>query len=541
MKLKELIQSISRNEWLIVAAFSVLVMVITAIPPVFGYLNGVQRGLEWTGVQFFAPGDFGVYLSYIEQGRDGMPYMKNVFTTEAAYPVFRPFWFSVGQLAKLAGLSAVAAFHTARLALIPLLLAVTYLAISFFLPKKRDRLAASGILAFGSGLGLYFAPFFADVPSSLSGHEWPIDLWVAESNLFSSMSYSPHFVVSWMLLILAALLMVMSIEGRNIRYGALAGTAGLLLFSFHPFHAPTLFALGFIYLLVAGKFKKKSDLRSWLAYLVFALMSGPAVLYHYLIIRYGDFGQQALDANVCLTPSFWHVIIGFGVVAVAAPFGWWMSKKGKCEIRHVAFLAVWVIVGIALLYSPLTFQRRLLEGLQFPLVLLAVPAIVATYDRLKKSWPFHLPLAMAMMFVVLFLPSSFSAISRNLLVTAENKPPIFYMTEDERAAIEWIEENTSGDSSFLASMSSGYLIAGWSYRHVYVGHWVNSGDIIGKQSDVRRFFTEMDDKERKTFMLGNVLDYVWYGPDEAVIGEFIPGDIFEEVFVSGTTRVYRLK
>ncbi len=541
MTLKSLIKSISWKEWLAVAVAAAVVVAVTAVPPLVGYLVGVQRGLEWNGLQVFAPGDFGVYLSYIEQGRSGTPYMANLFTAEPAYPVFNLFWFSVGQLSWLTGYSALVAFHVARSLLILPLLAVAYLALAYFLPRRSERLAGFLMLAFGSGVGLYFAPFFEGSVQTLTGHEWPIDLWVAEANVFTSMSYSPHFAASWLFFIAAALLLAIALKYGRLRYGAVGGAAALVLFSFHPFHAPTLYLVGLLYLSAARKFRTRDDARSWAAYALFVLVSVPAVLYHYLIIRFGDFGRQALEANVCVTPSPWHVAIGFGVLCVLAPVGLWLARRRGAEIRQVLFPAVWIIAAVVLAYSPLTFQRRLLEGLQFPLVVLAAPAAVMVVRSLRSRIPVASALVACAVFLALMLPSSFAAVTRNVDMYLTDEPPIAYFAADRSAALAWIRDNTSPDAAFLSVMPSGYHVAGWATRRVYAGHWVNSGDIRRKLEEARKFFIEMDDVDRVGFMVGNGLQYVFYGPDERTLGELRESGPFERVFRQGDIEIFRLR
>jgi len=541
MTFRELVKSVSGREWLAIDIVAAIVVALTAIPPLVGWLFGVQRGLEWTGMQAFSPGDLGVYLSYIVQGKAGAPFMINLFTTEATVPVFNILWFSVGQLAWMFSLAPLVAYHAARLILIPVFLAVSYLAISFFLSGRSERFAAFLMLAFGSGLGLYAAPLFFGSASSLGGQEWPIDLWVSEANAFASMSYSPHFVASWLFFLLAVLWLVLAFDSGKVRYGAIAGAAALVLFSFHPFHAPTLYALGFVYLLATRKFRGQEARRSWSAFAIFVALSAPAVLYHYVISTYDTFGREALAANSCLTPAFWHVLIGFGALVLLALVGVALARSRRADLRQTAFLVVWVLVCLALVYSPLTFQRRLLEGLQFPLAVLAAPAALAIVRRLKTRFPFAGILLAAALFVVLMLPSSFSVIARNIVMYAQDKPPIFYLSADRSVAFDWIRANTPDDAAFMVDVQSGYLIAGWADRRVYVGHWANSGDVAAKREDVRRFFAELDDLGRERFMRANRMQYVFVGPGERALGGLSETGRFEMVYSIGEIEIFRLR
>jgi len=541
MTFRELVKSVSVREWLIVEIAAAAAVALTALPPLVGWLFGIQRGLEWTGMQAFSPGDLGVYLSYIVQGKAGSPFMVNMYTTEVTAPVFNILWFSVGQLAWMFSLAPLVAYHAARLILIPVLLSVSYLAISFFLAGRRERLTAFLMLAFGSGFGLYAAPLFSGSSSSLAGHEWPIDLWVSEANVFASMSYSPHFVASWLFFLSAALFLALAFDSGKMRYGAIAGTAALVLFSFHPFHAPTLYALGFVCLFAMRKFRGREAFRSWSAFAIFVALSAPAVLYHYALSTYDTVARSALAANSCLTPAFWHVLIGFGAFALLAPVGVALARSRRAEFRQTEFLAVWVIVCLILVYSPLTFQRRLLEGLQFPLAVLAAPAAIAILHRLTSKLRIAGAILAAVLFIIFLLPSSFSAVARNIIMYAYDEPPIFYLSADRSAAFDWIKGFTPDDAAFMADVQSGYFIAGWADRRVYIGHWANSGDVAAESGVVRRFFAEMDDLDREEFMHASRLQYVFVGPGERALGGLSETGRFELVYAVGDIEIFRLK
>ena len=80
MNLTELFRSITRREWLVVAAAAFVMLLLTSFPPLYGWLVGLSRSQEWNGLQIFSPGDFGVYLSYVRQARGGAFFLENLFS-----------------------------------------------------------------------------------------------------------------------------------------------------------------------------------------------------------------------------------------------------------------------------------------------------------------------------------------------------------------------------------------------------------------------------------------------------------------------------
>lgn len=537
--------SVTRREWALVAGAALFTALVTTVPPVVGVLVARSRGLEWNGRQFLSPGDFGVYLSYVAQAKAGKFLLENLNTTERLTPVLNVLWLSVGLLARALHLSAIAAFHAARVALIFPLAAAAYASIAYFFREKSHRLGAFLLFMFGSGLGLYAAPFLRAASPAGGAYEWPIDFWVGEANAFLSMGYSPHFIASFALLIAALTLLCLAYESERIRYGAWAGLLALVLFEFHPFHAPTLYAVGGVALAVAS-LKEGVRPRQWAAYLAFLAVSAPSVAYQYWLTHASANAAWMLSNNVTLTPSLPYVILGFGAVSVLPLAGW----RADAEVRAFApsrrrFLATWAIVQLLLVYAPFSFQRRLLEGLEFPLVLLSIPALAVLYRRILRRPEFGRTFAMTygvLLAAAVFLPSSVSSIVRGVDAYASDRPPIFYFSADESATLAWLRENTPQDAVVLSGAEEGNVISGWAVRKVYAGHWANTVDLDRKQGEIARFYGGAASEERRAFLEKNGIAYVYEGPSERGLGGTLADDpAFEQAFRAGAIAVYRLR
>ncbi|MFH1046951.1 MAG: DUF6541 family protein [Patescibacteria group bacterium] len=543
MTFRELLSSVTRREWKFVWLSAAAAVFLLAIPPVVGYVVGWRSGTPWSGVQYLAPGDLAVYLSFIEQSKAGAVLLENKFTTQETVPAFNLLWWAVGRLAAVLSLSAIAAYHVARSLLIPVLAAVAYLCVSYFFCARRERQLAFVLLFFSSGLGAYFAPLFVSSAVGERVHEWPIDLWVSEAHLFASMSYSPHFVASWILLLLAALFLVWSFEGGRWRYAALAGACAFLLFQFHPYHAPTLYALGGVGVLLSLMIDRSAWRRRAGSVAIFVMLSAPAVLYHYVVMNADQMGREIVAASYTPTPSPIHLLIGFGVFVGLAPIGTiLLRRKNQLSAKHI-FLWLWIGSALAMSYAGFVFERRLVEGLQFPLVVLSVPAIVWLIDWWRRTDSRRTALAIVpiLLAAVLFFPSSFAVLTRHVSLYLTNDPPIAFFSSAERQALDWIGQATPADAAFVGYVQSGMQIVGWGNRRTYFGHWVNSGNYMDRRSEVVSFFSELTDSERAEFMRRHELNYVYYGPRERPLGQFEESEYFSLEYSGGDIEIYRLR
>lgn len=538
--LLSLLFSISRQEYRLLFGAATVAAVIGLIPPLLAAWSAHKSGVQWTGRQFLSPGDMAVYLSYIAQAKAGHVLFENFATTEHLMPVFNILWLKVGWFARLFGLTPLAAFHAVRTLYIYPLAVAAYFAFAYVFRGRNERAAAFLLFMFSSGVGLYAAPFLRAAHVTGGNYQWPIDFWVAESNTFMTILYSPHFIASLLLIVATALLFLMALDTKKISYGVWAGLAGLVLFEFHPFHAPTLYAVALVTLALRTKtdgFKP----RQWIAAALFFLLSAPSVAYYYWLTHWTPNAAFMLQNNVTTTPSIQYVLIGLGVIVPLAVFGWFAAKDGKVLAReHRQFFTAWAIVQLALLYSPLVFQRRLVEGLQFPLTVLAIPALFAIVQspRFKRNMNV---VAAALLIPVLFLPSTFSTVKRSIEAAnpSADRDGLFFLRHPEAATMQMIRTKAPEDFVVLCAMSTGNDVIGWGEHRTYIGHWANTVDVARKQAEVADFFGKMDNDQRAEFARTHGIDVVIFGPAERAYGGApIGGSAFSLRAVTGTYSVY---
>lgn len=542
--LRALFRSIAPIERKIVLAAAATVMVVTSIPPLVGWATAAHAGKLWLGRPFLAPADLPVYLSYIDQAKSGAALIRDLYTTEPLQPSFNLLWYAVGRLAAAFSLSPLAAFHAARLLLIPPLAIVSYLAIAWFLADRRERIAAYLLFMFGSGLGAFVAPFLAKLPPSAGTYRWPIDFWVGEANAFMTMGYSPHFVASLALWLCSVLLLAIAYEKRSLPGAAAAGLSACALFGFHPYHVPVIYAIAAAWCLLLG-LRHGWRKAPWLESAAFVGVSAPGAAYQYFSVYSDPAAIAHAMTNLTLTPPLFFVLIGFGAISVLwIPGARSAARSGAIPRDRLAMLVVWVAVQGLLLYAPFRFQRRFLEGLQFPLTVLAVPALFDLHARLSAWRRFGKEakaVAGILALAAVFLVSTALAASRNLDLSSDPSDPDFFMDKTQADAERWFRSHTPSDAAVMTAAGTGNFFVPTAGRRAYAGHWSETIDIADKTDQIAWFYRDADDLARAAFMRAHGLAYVYFGQAERALGGPSFGASFDRVYDEAGIEIFVLK
>jgi hypothetical protein len=89
-----------RKEQAIVLSIIIGAIVLANLPMLVGFLIGGNS--HFTGGNYLNSGDTSVYISYIEQAKEGKFLMSNLFTSENQRDVFfAPLWLVLGLLARV--------------------------------------------------------------------------------------------------------------------------------------------------------------------------------------------------------------------------------------------------------------------------------------------------------------------------------------------------------------------------------------------------------------------------------------------------------
>jgi len=495
----------------------VSLVVLTSLPYLYGWLR-TPPGHVYTGVHALASGDMAVYGSYIEQVRDGRWLFVDLFTSE--WPqrgLLNIFWLPVGLLARVAHLPTILTFHLARvLLIIPFVLFLARFVAAFLrtpiagFPLRTVHRIALLFLAFSSGLG----PLVANAILPLSnarwrtGYDfWPMDLWVPESNTFLTLFQSPHFIASLWLLLAIILATLRFAEQRQAgsahdtrsfaslrmtqRWGRsiFAGIAALALFQFHPFYVPTVAVLLAAWTVVESIVARRVrwDLVGHGA--IVGILSAPSVLSHLWLVQTDPITSARASQNLLFTTDWWLVALSYGFLVPLAAIG--IARLFRGRTIEGRLLLVWLVATIVLMYSPLTWQRRLVEGLHVVVVLIAIlglfPFLAWLRARAPKwvhryAWGVTTATIIA---IPLFGVSTVVNLVRDVVLYTIRFPQSiprhsFYYPSDALDAMRWIRGHAPlGEATFAVGID-GHFLPMFAARQTVLGHGVETAHFVEK-------------------------------------------------------------
>jgi hypothetical protein len=528
---------ITMAEWRWAAAFAAAVMVLTAAP----YLVGVvAQTPEWRfGGLLIGVEDGSAYLARMAQGARGAWLVTPVYTSEPQPgALLYQFYVLLGKLSGPDHTSRLLVYHAARLVGGVLTLLASYRFLAEFLRFVRQRRLALVLVGLGGGLGwLLELAGQGGLLASL-----PLDFISPEAFTFLSLYALPHLAVSRALLVLGILAYL---RGR----GVWAGLAWLGVALIQPIHVLAMWAVIAVDMILphpspqplGEEVKRLTPMvpsRSWRTVLTAVALPAPVVLYTLAVFALDPILRSWNLQSQLPSPHPVHYLLGYGLWLVPGAFGWRVLRRRPVLAR---WTAAWLLALPVLLYLPLPIQRRLAEGAQLPLVILAVLGLTVV---LRRRWLTRLVLG-ASTLTSLFL------VLGGLVVASRPTPPVFHAA-DQVAVFRWIAAHvdatirggqSDGAQSGLGAYETGNLIPVYTPLRAYLGLSTETVSYREKRYRVERFFRlETSDAERRDLLAEGDVRYVFVGPPERALGSFDPAaaPFLARRFESGAYAVYEV-
>lgn len=546
--MREIFERITKREWLFVLGIAIILAVITSFPTLYGFLVKPADKF-FPALHSIGPGDYNVYYSYLEQVKQGHLLFSDLYTSESHSPfLFNPFWLMIGLFGRFFHLSNILTFQLSRIIFIFPFIFTLYLVTSYFFDEIKLRRYAFLFTIFASGLGGFLIVLIRKIMGSgLNLHFYPMDLWVSEGNNFLTIYHSPHFMAATTLILLIFLFLFLSFTKNSWRYATWAGFFGLFLIFFHPFHLPTLVLIPFVYIIVVSVRERKKKWSYLFKLILFIFLISPAVIYQFLILIYNPIAAGRADQNICLTVNFWVFLASYGFLLPLAFFGLFFKPK---EEKYL-FLLIWFLAQLALIFSPLTFQRRLTQGWQIPLTIFSFWGLFTIFKAMKNRWPsLNFSANRVLIGAILALLFCFS----QLYVMAEDLsmytdkvyrewPHYVYLNIAHKQGFDWLKNHLTAEDVILSSGTTGSFIPAFSGVRVCIGHGTETLKWPQKTEEVNRLFSlDMDDIQRQEFLDTKNVTYIYYSEFEKNLGDFRPQgkNYLEAVFQQGGLTIYRV-
>jgi len=510
------------SEWRWVAVFAVAVMAFTTVPYAVGFAaqrDGWQFGGFLIGVE-----DGNAYLARMRQGAEGQWLDTLAFSTEAQAGAFLyPLLHLLGALAGPEPLAEIVVYHAARVLCGLFLLAASYAFLSAFVPDLRWRRLGLGLVALGGGLGWLLAlllesPLFGSLPP---------DFILPEAFSYLILFNFVHLALARALLLLGLLAYL---RGR----GGWAGLALLAAGLAQPLAIGVAWAvmgahvaLGWLLRGRAAGWAWRTDLK---AAAIAAALTAPLLAYVTLALRLDPVLRQWLAQNLLPSPPPLHYLLAYVGLLLPALVG--ARALWQRAPRLAVLAAAWVLLAFVLAYLPVPPQRRLLEGVQLPLVALAVVGLGSLAARWRR------PATLAVL--ALSLPTTLLLWLGALVAARTVAAPIF-LPPDEVAAFAWLRANAAPGDAGLAAYATGNALPAYTPLRAYIGHGPETVFLTDKRAQVSAFYLAVTrDAVRRDLLRAAGLDYVIFGPNERQLGAFDPAtaDYLGLRFASGDYAVY---
>ncbi len=534
-----------------------LFLLITAIvfttwlPYIFGWwLTPPETRYFWL---IYNPDDQNVHLMWARQAMEGKLFFHDLFTTEPHPGLFTNlFSIILGLFCRLTGISLHLGYQVFRTLIAVTFLLTAYWLSGFLLSEGRSRLLFLLLVGFSSGFGWVLVLFWW-----LTGQRPPFffvdvspELNMPEANSFFSMTVAPLAALGITLVMgaLGCLLASTKVEPQKafpilrpssrapFRFVALSILFGMLVVNVHTYAAIPMLIAVFLWQSFQIVTVRRVNLRELATVLLFAfpvilLLGGQAFLFS----RDPAFAQKA--ATPTLTPSPIILIGSYGFIALGSvlglPAAWRKAKSGE---KGWALLLAWTTAIIVSIYLPVSFQRKMIEGLHVSLCFLTALAFEewakrfgekqrrdkghGTRDetggaksqrtdlkgqfatqapsRISSTHPLSpapCPTWSILALVVLTVPSQivFFALNgywlmhNNLIYDTRFNPPYsrmlmppYYLSENHLRLFDWLERNARPDEAVLCHPMLGNYLPVLTGRKVFVGHWAETLNFVEK-------------------------------------------------------------
>ena len=279
---------------------------------------------------------------------------------------------------------------------------------------------------------------------------------------------------------------------------AIAAGSALGLALFHAYDLiPVYAALGLTGVLLWAR-DRQFPRHLAVAGIAIAAASGPVAFYYQRLTATDPLWQRVLAQYVnagAWTPPHLHLVVLMGlplllaIVAVA-------TKRLDRDER--LFAASWAACGLVLMYVPVVYQIKFLNGWQLPLAVLAVAAwherVVPLVVRPSmgsggagtRPDERRAMLAGAVM-VALALPTNLYFLAWRMTEMRKHDAP-YFMHADEKAALDWLAANRTPQDVALAPLGLGQFVPNYGATRAFVAHWAMTVDFFARRDAAEQFF-----------------------------------------------------
>ena len=459
-------------EWLVLAALTALGFAVLAGLAA----RTLLRGGVVTGGDGFLVVDPLQYLNWIRQASAHGAAANLYDFSPLRYTFVHPGVLLAAGLHKL-GLGVASSYALIK----PLAITALFFGVA---PLVHRHVADQG----SRRLALVLALFFCAPAAAIAG--WTLEPWdptkfqldfAGGETWIGSYLWGYVFTAIAVGLVPVAVLLWERGRSGNVKALAWVGFSAVLISWLQPWQGATLIAL----LGVTELLRMKADSRSFaenLRQLGPIVLLGVVPLVYYLLLSKTDPAWE-LAGRANNLPRWPAWVLLATIAPLALPAAWSYRRGGdRWNSFGAVALRVWPLAAIAVYYAPLgTFPFHAVQGIQFPLAILAVLAVRDGLGRRSMGW--LIPLAAVGLLVI---PGTVYRVQQMRDAVKAGLQP-FFLTVDERDALRWIEANPL-PGGVMTENYLGTVIPAYTGRQTWLGAGSWSPNFNSRQKALDQLF-----------------------------------------------------
>jgi len=356
---------------------------------------------------------------------------------------------------------------------------------------------------------------FSVVLIMLSG---PFSLGLSiEAVPFFSIS-EPHFVLAQICQVLIfCFFLGNGLSGskkKKVKTLVLIFLVGLILSLIHVFLNWLIILILFFWILIFYNSKEIKE-KYLIPLLILVFSSLPMSLYLFFLSKKSLFFQYWLVQNRLASGSPLLYLLELGIFLFLIPFALKLAKRNK----KILFLFTWLVVQFLLLYFPVNWQRRLIEGWWITASMLASLGIFYLWIKNKQKTTI-LKIFCGFMIFLLAFASNFS------LVVAESTFSVFgkknaFASYAEKEAWDFFLSRCDFSKIIFTDFPRGLYLPAKTGCRANLGHPDLTYDFSKRLAEAENIFTgRIKTVELESFFDKNEITYVFSSQGEAEIAGF---------------------
>jgi hypothetical protein len=470
------------------------IIFLFSFPNYFAYIS-TPPNLVFTGqASRFDPWDINVYVAAINWSQRNGFNSLNAYTTDNGKTVIMyPLYTALGTI--FSKTNPFLVYHLASIIFGLGLLLVIFKLVKIFITKDNKSLKALLLISLGGGLGWLFYPIVLTPDIATTPFT------------FTSTFQEPHEILAMTFYLSSLCLFYLGTKRKKLSLIVISSFLTYPVIVFYPFYLLSYYLICGIFTLTTFIKEKKKYLLCY--FVTSVLITLPVGISYSFYLLSSNVFKNVLSPNLT-TPNLFMIYLGYGIFSLGIVYQLLQKNKNSALL----FLNIWFWLSLALAYLPLGFSRYYLRALFFPVVIIVLINIDKISSKLRVK-----PTIVWVIIFCLAIPTSL-VISLGRINAAKNSSRWYYITEEEKKAIDFLDLKSPKESGVLSSYILGNYIPTQTQNRVYFGHTYQTPNSKEKKDNLYNFYSnKLTEKEAQNFLQTNNISFIIWGPDERIITE----------------------